>query len=315
MNPLTDLNALPLPDLWNCLAQSPLLRQLLELARDEDLGAPPEPTGDITSLTCTDNDATITAHLRPREPGIISGLATLPLILDVFNSDAKLTPLATDGQSIQPTQTLATLYGKPSDILTLERTLLNLLGRMSGIATLTSQFTTRVHDLALAHPPIILDTRKTTPGLRRFEKYAVRCGGAHSHRLGLHDALLIKDNHLAHIPAANLTDWLTSHITHARADRPLRFVEAEADTLDQVQRMLAAPLGLIDIILLDNMSNQQLAQAVRMRAKTNPTIQLEASGGITLDKIESVARTGIDRISIGALTHAPRSLDLALDIN
>ena len=186
-----------------------------------------------------------------------------------------------------------------------------MLARMCGIATRTAAF---IH--AMGHTDAMLyDTRKTTPGMRALEKYAVRCGGGFSHRMGLHDAVLIKDNHLAGIPPDSLKDAITRAVRAARAedDHPA-FVEVEADSLEQLATLLAIEPGLIDIILLDNMPPAALRKAVALRDQHNPDLSLEASGGITLDTIPAVAATGVERISCGSLTHGATWIDLGLDI-
>jgi nicotinate-nucleotide pyrophosphorylase (carboxylating) len=204
---------------------------------------------------------------------------------------------------------LATLSGVKRDLLTVERTLLNLISRMSGVATLTRAYVDKIIETRA----VVCETRKTTPGLRSMEKYAARCGGAHLHRLGLHDAILIKDNHLEGVAPADLPAFLTDAISKARAACSLRFVEIEVDTIDQLEHLLRIPGGVIDIILLDNMPPDELQQAVTLRNAAKSAILLEASGGITFDTIRSVAETGVDRISIGALTHSAVSLDFGLD--
>ncbi len=201
------------------------------------------------------------------------------------------------------------------DLLTSERLLLNFVGRLSGVATWTRQFVRQVAGTRCR----IYDTRKTTPGWRRLEKYAVRCGGGHNHRTGLFDAVLIKDNHLAHVVDAGQRS-LTPASAVARARQRLRemlpndaeamIVEVEVDTLEQLQQVLPQQP---DIVLLDNMSLDELREAVARRDATGPATELEASGGVTLETVASIARTGVERISVGALTHSALSLDVALD--
>lgn len=199
-----------------------------------------------------------------------------------------------------------------------ERTLLNLLSRLSGIATLT-----RTYDRAMRSKgevrASLFDTRKTTPGLRVLEKYAVRCGGGRCHRIGLYDAVLIKDNHIEGVALDKLTAWVESAATRAARLRPAaRFFEVEVDSLAQLEQVLFARLGkhpAVDIVLLDNMTPETLKMAVRWRDALSPEVQLESSGGINLHTIAGVARAGVDRISVGALTHSAPIVDLGLDFH
>jgi len=289
-----------------------LVRRLIELARDEDLGT----RGDATSCATIDPDDRCSAALVAREGGTAAGLAAVPTLIDVFStgpmgpwcSRVAFEPMLADGTAFEARATLARLTGPARGVLTLERTVLNLVSRLSGIATRTSRFVRAVQDTHAT----VCDTRKTTPGLRVLEKYAVRCGGGTSHRAGLFDAILIKDNHLAsgHGP---IEDRIASAARIASADPAIAFVMVEVDTLDQLDRVLGASAG-VDLVLLDNMTPDQLAQAVRRRDLTNPSVQLEASGGITLETIPAVARSGVDRISTGSITHSAAWLDLGLDI-
>ncbi|TVQ60733.1 MAG: carboxylating nicotinate-nucleotide diphosphorylase [Phycisphaerales bacterium] len=311
-----DLNDLPLAELYATLAQTGLTRRLIELARDEDLG--PQRL-DVTSAVATNADDRLRVRIVAREACTVSGLAAIPEIVQAFEAGVLYEPLSADGQRADPGATLARLAGPARAILALERTTLNLLGRLSGIATRTVAFVEaarrgaegaglgpdRVH---------VCDTRKTTPGLRVFEKYAVRCGGGRSHRLGLHDAVLVKDNHLAHVPIDALTDHVRTLAARARAEHPgLWFVEIEVDTLEQLRAVCRAEPGLIDIVLLDNMPPDVLREGVAIRNEHAPSLRLEASGGIRLDTIASIAATGIDRISTGALTQAAPAIDVAFD--
>jgi nicotinate-nucleotide pyrophosphorylase (carboxylating) len=309
---MADLNALPLDLLYRELATGGLVRRLLELARDEDLGIGAA-AGDITSAVCIPSDQRSRALLIAREAGIVAGLAALPDILRAFGSECELAIKADDGERVSAGSALAFIRGQRRDILTLERLALNLIGRLSGIATLTAQY---VQEARAAGPRArIFDTRKTTPGLRMLEKYAVRCGGGYAHRIGLYDAVLIKDNHLAGVDLPHFADFVSQAAARARRERPdLLFVEVEVDSLAQFERIVSLPEGLIDIILLDNMSPRELRAAAERRARLAPGLQLEASGGIRLDTVREIAATGVDRISIGALTHSAVALDVALDI-
>ncbi len=327
-----DPNALPLPELYAHLAGSGLITRLLELARDEDLGpqgALLGGSGDITSAACFPATTglgiapsprvcpRVEARIVARCPGVIAGLAAIPETMRLFPGSLEADVIVADGASVQAGRTLATISGAREHVLAVERTLLNLVGRLSGIATRTATFAAAI---PASCPARLLDTRKTTPGLRVLEKYAVRCGGGLCHRLGLHDAVLIKDNHIAGIAPAALGPWVAAAATRARSLRhDLAFVEVEVDSLEQLSAILesqqhAPPPAHIDFILLDNMEPATMARAVALRNTHAPRILLEASGGVTLDSIEAIARSGVDRISVGGLTHSAVQLDVALDL-
>ncbi len=294
-----------MPDLNAYLTEQDLDR-VLTAARLEDLG----PAGiDVTSHALIPDHVQAAAHIRTRQPGTIAGLATLPQLLRAFDTPITCAPAAEDGDAITPGQTIATFTGPLRDILLVERTALNLLTHLSGIATLTQQFV----QAAAGTQAKICDTRKTLPGLRGLQKYAVSCGGGTTHRIGLFDAVLIKDNHLAHIPAEDLTDAVRDALAKARTLEPhMKFAMVEVDTLDQLQRVL--PAGP-DLVLLDNMGPDTLRQAVSLRNQLAPGVLLEASGGINLSTTAAIAATGVDRLSVGQITHSAPSLDLGLDIN
>jgi nicotinate-nucleotide pyrophosphorylase (carboxylating) len=302
---MRDLNALSLPELFEELTADGSLRRLLEAARDEDLGA-----GDVTTRSMIEPDRRAEASIVTRDPGIVSGLAAMPALFELFDVDLSFQGEPCDGDSCREGTTIARIDGALASLLTLERTMLNLLGRLSGIATLTRRFVEAIKGT----DAVICDTRKTTPGLRALEKYAVRCGGGTLHRLGLYDAALYKDNHLAHLTPDRFGDALAESIRRARADRDLRFVEVEVDTLDQLRAVLALEAGSVDFVLLDNMSLEELRAAVALRDRAATRIKVEASGGVSLQTVRDIARTGVDRISVGALTHSAASLDIGLDI-
>jgi nicotinate-nucleotide pyrophosphorylase (carboxylating) len=254
-----------------------------------------------------------------RAPGVIAGLAAAPEIVRLFAPQCTLTLLAKDGQAVTKGAKLATLRGPVRQILAAERTLLNLVGRLSGIATRTREFVRTMHAGPKLDKSIrgsLFDTRKTTPGLRVLEKYAVRCGGGACHRIGLHDAVLIKDNHIAGVTDRELPSAVAKAAAKARSTWPgrLRFIEVEVDTLDQFKALLTLPSGTINIVLLDNMPPPMLRKAVVLRDKLQPSLELEASGGITLQTVRKIAETGVDRLSVGSLTHGAVSLDVALDM-
>ncbi len=311
--PLPDVNALPLPELYRKLESSGLIARALELARDEDFGCPPH-TGDITSLACPDPRQTLTAGIVAREACTTAGLAAVPMLLKTFGPRCLAGSMAPDGVRVEAGATLGILSGPTAELLGAERTLLNLIGRLCGVATLTAEYDRVMRREAPGCRAQLLDTRKTTPGLRVLEKYAIRCGGGMCHRMGLHDAVLLKDNHLAHVPVNALGQFVTEVAQRARADRSLRFIEVEVDVLDQLDALLALPKGVVDMILLDNMPPDLLREAVARRDRHGDVPLLEASGGITLKTIGGIAATGVDRISVGALTRHARSIDIALDV-
>jgi nicotinate-nucleotide pyrophosphorylase (carboxylating) len=279
-------------------------RTLVRLAVAEDLSD----QEDWTTVALVPIDRRGQAKLVAREGGVAAGLAAVPCLLE--GTEVKWQPHAHDSDRVQPGETLGFLAGPARQILTFERVLLNFVGHLSGIATLTHRFVALVSGTSAR----IYDTRKTTPAWRLPEKYAVRCGGGHNHRSGLFDAILIKDNHLALAASGGMTpaeavrrarDFLRS-----QSILSVDIVEVEVDTLAQLQHVLtAAP----DIVLLDNMQPHVLAEAVALRNKLAPHVLLEASGGVRLDTVREIAATGIDRISIGALTHSAQTLDVALD--
>ncbi|SIO19777.1 nicotinate-nucleotide pyrophosphorylase [carboxylating] [Singulisphaera sp. GP187] len=274
---------------------------LMDLAYAEDLGG----IGDLTA------DAIIPAHGRgaaqfvARKEGVIAGIPVLQLAALRFGLPTWFKPLVQDGDLVGPGDAIASIAGPMRAMLAMERTALNFLQRLSGIATLTARFVAEVADTSA----VILDTRKTTPGWRALEKYAVRCGGGRNHRIGLYDAVLIKDNHLAWL--AEQGDPISLAIATARTHAPAgTTIEIEVDTLEQLDQALACQP---DIILVDNLGPESLAESVRRRNARAPQVLLEASGGITLATVRQLARTGVDRISVGALTHSAPALDIGLD--
>jgi nicotinate-nucleotide pyrophosphorylase (carboxylating) len=285
------------------------LERLLRAARDEDLGE----RGDVTTRSIVPPDRTARARVAAREAGVVAGLAVTPAMIDVFGSDLGFVAVVRDGETCARGETLATLSGPLAGILAIERTLLNVAGRLSGIATLTRRFVDAVADVG--RPPSICATRKTAPGLRGLDKYAVACGGGAVHRLGLHDAALYKDNHLAHLAPEGLAAALAEAVGVARAEGGLAFVQVEVDTIEQLHAVLGMEAGLVDMVLLDNMPPARLRECVAARDAAAPGVVLEASGGITLETARDVAATGVDRLSVGALTHSARALDVALEVD
>lgn len=303
---MIDLNTLPLVDLFRALTADGSLDRLLDAARREDLGD----AGDVTSAAMNGAPRRVDAAGVARAPGTVSGMAAIPRVLDAFDCAAEIEIVVADGAVCDAGTVLWRLHGPLVPILGVERTLLNVVGRLCGIATLTTRYVAAVAGTRC----VVCDTRKTTPGLRSLEKYAVRCGGGTLHRLGLHDAVLLKDNHLAHLRPDELPAAVERAAAVARARHPLRFVEVEVDDRDQLDNVLECPDGVVDIVLLDNFTPAMLREAVTMRDTRRPGLLLEASGGIDLDQIDAVAKTGVDRISVGALTHGAASLDVGLEV-
>jgi len=268
------------------------LERIVHAALAEDIGA-----GDVTTDATVAPDALGTAALLVKEPGVVCGLHAAETTFRALDPDVRFEAFASDGDVVEPPAIVARVTGSERAILTGERVALNFVGHLSGIATLTRQYVDAVAGTGVA----VLDTRKTTPGLRALEKHAVAAGGGTNHRFGLDDAVLIKDNHLR--AAGSLPDAV--ELVRAATDVP---VEVECETLVQVGEALE--LG-VDAILLDNMTLVELREAVALaRGRT----RLEASGGVTLDTIRAIAETGVDEISVGALTHSARSLDVSLEL-
>lgn len=272
-----------------------LIEEAVATALVEDLGR----AGDITTAATIPEIATAQAAIVARKPGVIAGLPLAEMAFRLLDANVKFEAVLADGYSVEPGTVIARISGLARPILSAERVALNYLGRLSGIATATAAFAEKI-----AHTKArIADTRKTTPGLRMFEKYAVRCGGGVNHRFGLDDAVLIKDNHIAVAggigPALRAAKAAVGHLVK---------VEIEVDTLAQLDEVLAEGA---DAVLLDNMSPAQLKEAVR---KIGKRMTAEASGGVTLDTVKEIAETGVDLISTGWITHSAPVLDLGLDI-
>lgn len=276
------------------------LDRVIALGLEEDA-----PWGDVTSELLLPEHSIARASLVAREPGILAGGRVLERTMAAVDPAIEVLLLVADGASVTPGMVVATVTGPAHGVLRAERIALNLMQRMSGIATETSRY---VQAVAGTHARIV-DTRKTTPGLRVLEKYAVRCGGGHNHRFSLSDAVLAKDNHLGLIAAHQGLD-LAELLLQARAKLPHTMrIEVEVDRIEQIEPVLA---GGADIILLDNFSVPQLREAVALIAGR---AVIEASGGITLATVAAIASTGVDLISVGALTHSVRALDLGLDLD
>ena len=274
-----------------------LIREAVRAALKEDLGL----AGDVTTDATIPADRQATAVFRARADGVVCGLQIAAETFAALDARVIFQAATRDGATISRGDTLATVSGPARAILTGERVALNYLGRLSGIATLTRRYAERT-----AHTKArVIDTRKTTPGLRAFEKFAVKCGGGMNHRVGLFDAVLIKDNHIA------VAGGIAAALSAARAHvGHMVKIEIEVDTLDQLREVLQH--GDVDAVLLDNMSLEQLREAVGLVGGRCLT---EASGGVNLDTIAGIAETGVDLISVGALTHSATVLDIGLDID
>lgn len=271
-----------------------LVRQAVRKALGEDLGA----TGDITTDSIVPPDARAEAKIVARENGVIAGLELAEAAFKSLDSEARFVRALDDGGHVAVGATIATVAAKTRALLSAERVALNFLGRLSGIATLTARYVDAVKGTRAR----IVCTRKTTPGLRALEKYAVRMGGGVNHRFGLYDAVLVKDNHIA--AAGGLRKALDALFAHAGH---LVKIEVEVDTIDQLREALAYK---IDAVLLDNMDTATIKEAVGI---VKGRVLTEASGGVSLETVRGIAETGVDLISVGALTHSPRSLDSSLE--
>jgi len=275
------------------------IRRAVRAALAEDIGS-----GDITTLATVPASARAVAAMCAREPLTVAGLALAEAVFRLRSGAVQIKRLAREGHRVAAGARLLEISGPTRAILSAERVALNFVQRLCGVATLTAQFVDAVKGTRAQ----VLDTRKTTPGWRHLEKYAVACGGGRNHRLGLYDMVLIKDNHLAALRDAK-PDPIAAGVRRAREKYPRLQVEVEADTLKQVEQAAAAGA---DIILLDNLSPAQLRRAVKLvagRAKT------EASGGVNLKTVRAIAQSGVDFISVGALTHSARAVDIRLDFD
>jgi nicotinate-nucleotide pyrophosphorylase (carboxylating) len=283
------------------------LRALLDIARHEDLGC-----GDITGELLGRTGQAV-ARFVPREPVVVSGLALLAEIAGAYDAGITTEVHLDEGEQAEASVTLATWRGPLAAVLASERVALNFLQRLCAVASATRRFVDRVEGTGA----VIVDTRKTTPGWRALEKYAVRCGGGRNHRMGLYDAVLVKDNHLAILEALGQADplsWLAPALGEARQRLGGGgFVEVEVDTLEQLAVALTLP---VDVILLDNMTPEQLTRAVAMRDEANlrGQIALEASGGVDLTSVRDVAESGVERVAVGAITHSAPAVDIGLDV-
>jgi nicotinate-nucleotide pyrophosphorylase (carboxylating) len=282
------------------------LQPLLTLALDEDIGP-----GDLTSDVLIDTEAVACGEILAKADGVIAGILLVPAIITRVDARLKFDPEVEDGAHILRGTVLGRIGGPVRPMLTVERTLLNFVQALSGVATFTSAFVAAV----AGTDAVILDTRKTTPGWRYLEKYAVRMGGGTNHRTGLHDGVLIKDNHLAVRAPNHVGETIAGLVREARLrisrEIPIQVEVEQIDYLEEVMR--SGP----DVVLLDNMNVPMIREAVARRDRIfgDRGPALEASGGITLDNVRQVAETGVDRISIGALTHSAPTLDISLEVH
>lgn len=277
---------------------APLLKRTARRALAEDLGA-----GDLTTGLLVPRGTRGRATLVAREPGVVCGLAVARAVFLELDPSLDVAPATEDGATVDEGQPLLTVRGVARPILSAERVALNFVGRLSGISSLTRRYVEAVAGTGAR----IVDTRKTTPGLRVFEKYAVRCGGGHNHRLGLFDGFMLKDNHRAALEAAGLDVVGAVRAARDRLGHGV-VVTIEVDRVDQVPEALEAGA---DVVLLDNMTPADLALAVR---KVGGRARTEASGGVTLESVRATAESGVDLISVGALTHSAPALDVSLEL-
>ena len=272
---------------------------MVRQALAEDIGS-----GDVTTLATVPDTARASAQMTARAPLVVAGLALAEIAFSEVSPEVRLQRKAEDGQHVLAGTALMCVEGPARALLSAERVALNFVQRLSGVATMAAQFVEAVKGTQAR----ILDTRKTTPGWRRLEKYAVACGGATNHRFGLFDMVLIKDNHLAALKK-DAPNPIAAAVQRARTHYPELKIEVESDTLEQVEQALAAGA---ELILLDNMTPEQLRVAV---PKCKGRARTEASGGVTLESVRAIAEAGVDFISVGALTHSARAVDIGLDFN
>lgn len=281
-------------------------QRVVHASLSEDLGERGDLTSTLVMRSRGKEAGTMRAAVVAREAGVLAGARTAAIVAAAVG--VAWEPMMADGSELPAGAVVGILHGPSVGVLAGERTLLNLLGVLCGTATVTRCFV----DLVAGTRARVCDTRKTLPGLRRLQKFAVSCGGGTPHRMGLHDAVLVKDNHLAGLDPAGIADLARRLAPEARA-AGAAFIEFEVDGLDQLDALLALPEGTIDMVLLDNFDPPLLREAVTRRDARAPGLLLEASGGVRLETVAAIAATGVDRISVGALTHSVRSLDLGLD--
>ncbi|HET6248753.1 MAG TPA: carboxylating nicotinate-nucleotide diphosphorylase [Tepidisphaeraceae bacterium] len=288
------------------------LREIIQLAKKEDLR-----NDDVTSRLMIPQDAIGIGTLIQKEVGVACGLPIVEMICRTYDERLRVELIPgfhleiIEGRFSDSQRTpLLRIRGPLRSLLSAERIILNFLQRMSGVATFTHRFVRRTAGTGAK----IYDTRKTIPGFRLLDKYAVRCGGGFSYRLGLFDGLLVKDNHIAAVPLRDLQNYLSKVVAQSRGEDPSRLIEIEVDNLEQMQEVLK--VDGVQVILLDNMDCPKMEMAVDLRNKAGKkgVVELEASGGVNLETIRPIAQTGVERISIGAMTHSAPALDISLEI-
>jgi len=290
------------------------IRELIQLAKHEDLGAAGD---DPTSRLLIDESTIGVGTILQKSVGIACGLPIVEMICRAYDERLRVELIPgfhleiIEGRySDQLSTPLLRVRGPMRSLLAAERVILNFLQHLSGVATLTNRFVRRVEGTGAK----IYDTRKTIPGFRALDKYAVRCGGGANHRVGLYDALLVKDNHLAGVSLREMSGLLSKVVAHSRSESTARPIEVEVDSLEQLGEVLK--VDGIDVVMLDNMDCPRMQQAVEMRdrAGRKGKVALEASGGVTIETVRSIALTGVERISVGAITHSAPALDIGLEI-
>jgi nicotinate-nucleotide pyrophosphorylase (carboxylating) len=290
------------------------LREIILLARREDLSLSPD---DVTSRLMIDENAMGVGTLLQKEIGVTAGLPIVEMICRTYDERLRVEPIPgfhleiIEGRYSDARQTpLIRVRGPLRSLLAAERVILNFLQRMSGVATATHRLVKRIEGTGAK----VFDTRKTTPGFRLLDKYAVRCGGGHNHRVGLYDAILVKDNHLASIGNRELAAAINRLVQRSREEAPGRIIEVEVTSLEQFREVLK--VEGVHIIMLDNMDCPNMIQAVAMRDAQGlrGKVELEASGGVTIDTIRTIAQTGVERISVGAITHSASALDISFEM-
>ncbi|MFH1074121.1 MAG: carboxylating nicotinate-nucleotide diphosphorylase [Candidatus Firestonebacteria bacterium] len=268
-------------------------RNIIRSALAEDVGS-----GDITTDTIVPEGLKVKAVIVAREAGIVSGLVVAREVFTVFDPDIEVKAAVIEGEKVKKGTVLLKLKGSARTILTCERLALNLLQRLSGISTLTSKYVKKIKPFGVT----LLDTRKTTPGLRNLEKYAVKAGGGENHRMGLYDGTLIKDNHI------KIAGSIVNAVNMIKAKYPGELIEVETQNMKEVEEALKSN---VDVIMLDNMSIQDMKKAIKL---INKKCRIEVSGGIDFNSIEKIAGLGVDYISVGVLTHSAKSFNISLDI-
>lgn len=288
------------------------LRELIHLAKREDLR-----DDDVTSRLMVPEGKIGVGTLVQKEVGIVCGLPIVEMVCRTYDERLRVELIpgfhmeVIEGRfSDAKTTPLLRIRGPMRSLLSAERVLLNFLQRMSGVATQTQRYVRRIAGTGAK----IYDTRKTIPGFRALDKYSVVSGGGHNHRMGLYDGLLVKDNHVAALAPKDLVSYLSNVVNQCRTEDPSRLVEIEVDTMDQLREVLK--IDGVDVVLLDNMDCPKMEQAVRLRDQMGRKgkVELEASGGVTLETVRSIASTGVERISVGAITHSAPALDINLEV-